>query len=293
MEIKINGIAADITLESEKTIGEIMAGVQQWLDNTSTTAGIYISGLEIDGKENEHSTLDMAFEYPLDSISSINIKTSTWAELMLMALFELRNDLDYWDTQNKEDRQQNRQRWEQSARAVFLQRQEPNLFQMILAALEERELAISKTDLNGILSERIREIENPSQEISALKPITEEIAKRLEDMPLDMQTGKDLKAAETITLFSGLTEKIFRLIFLFSHFGTDIKSIQLDSINGSEQQSLSGSIEEFKAALKELITAYENKDTVLVGDLAEYELAPRLRSLTSALCNIKYGEKAE
>jgi len=278
MEIKINGINADITLESEKTIGEIMAGVQQWLDSESTTAGIYISGLEIDGKSNEHGSLDKAFEYPVDSISSINIKTSSWAELMLMALFELKNDLDFWETQSADDRQQSRQNWEQSARAVFLQRQEPNLYQMVLSALEDKELSVSKTTVNGILSERIREIENPAQEMAALLPITEEIAKRLEDMPLDMQTGKDLKAAETITLFSGLTEKIFRLVFLFSHFGTDIESIM---------------IEDFKAALKELITAYENKDTVLVGDLAEYELAPRLRSLTSALSNIKYGEKSE
>ena len=40
---------------------------------------------------------------------------------------------------------------------------------------------------------------------------------------------------------------------------------------------------EFGAALKELLAAYEQRDAVLVGDLAEYELAPRLRDLYAAM----------
>jgi hypothetical protein len=42
-------------------------------------------------------------------------------------------------------------------------------------------------------------------------------------------------------------------------------------------------MEEFGAALKELLAAYEVRDAVLVGDLAEYELAPRLRGLYAAI----------
>ena len=42
-------------------------------------------------------------------------------------------------------------------------------------------------------------------------------------------------------------------------------------------------IMEFSAALRELLAAYEQHDTVLVGDLAEYEMAPRLRGLHAAL----------
>jgi hypothetical protein len=42
-------------------------------------------------------------------------------------------------------------------------------------------------------------------------------------------------------------------------------------------------LEEIGTILQELLSAYEAKDTVLVGDLAEYEIAPRLRSLQEAL----------
>jgi hypothetical protein len=42
-------------------------------------------------------------------------------------------------------------------------------------------------------------------------------------------------------------------------------------------------IDEFDAILKELSAAYENRDTVLVGDLSEYELSPRLLQFFTAL----------
>ena len=35
--------------------------------------------------------------------------------------------------------------------------------------------------------------------------------------------------------------------------------------------------------LKELTGAFENKDAVLIGDLAEYEILPRMRSFFSAM----------
>jgi hypothetical protein len=42
---------------------------------------------------------------------------------------------------------------------------------------------------------------------------------------------------------------------------------------------------EFNAALRELLAAYEQRDTVLVGDIAEYEMAPRLRNLHTAVAS--------
>jgi hypothetical protein len=45
-------------------------------------------------------------------------------------------------------------------------------------------------------------------------------------------------------------------------------------------------MEEFNAALIELTSAYENRDTVLAGDIAEYELAPRLIKFFAAIKNI-------
>jgi hypothetical protein len=49
-------------------------------------------------------------------------------------------------------------------------------------------------------------------------------------------------------------------------------------------------IDEFSTALKELASAYENNDTVLVGDLAEYELSPRLLCLAGVLGSINLSD---
>jgi hypothetical protein len=128
-----------------------------------------------------------------------------------------------------------------------------------------------------LIGERIRELKDPAGELVSLETLVESIAVRLEDLPLDIQTGKDSKAAETIQLFSNITEKLFRLSSLLKLEGiiADIKTIDTTTY-----QSF---IEEFSAALQELIAAYEAKDAVLVGDLAEYELAPRLRTFYTAL----------
>ena len=90
MEISINGKPADITLENEKTVGELLSGIQQWLDGS----GFSLSGLEIDGKNYGSLSLDNALTLPLEGLSLINIKTSAWAELFLEALTIARNDLE-------------------------------------------------------------------------------------------------------------------------------------------------------------------------------------------------------
>jgi hypothetical protein len=107
--------------------------------------------------------------------------------------------------------------------------------------------------------------------------LVENTAVRLEDLPLEIQTGKDSRAAETIQLFSNIAEKIFRLASLLKLEGI---IADIDTIDTATYQSC---IDEFSAALQELIAAYEVKDAVLVGDLAEYELAPRLRTFYAAL----------
>ena len=295
MEIKINGKAADITLESEKTVVEVLAGIQQWLEG----AGLYVSGLEIDGTNYDAGSLDSAFETALENINSIDIKTSGWPELKREALNSLKQELELYRSPVSAEEQKNHAlNWFQSASALFLKDHGPDIYEMASNTFGKNRIDTVHEPFSAdigiaLVAERIREIEEPFGEMNSLKPLTEEIAKALEELPLDMQTGKDSRAAETINLFSSLVEKIFRLIFLFKYYKTDIETIRVSSVNGTETVSLKDYITEFSTALKELISAYENKDTILVGDLAEYELAPRLRSLTSVLCGIKPEEKTE
>jgi hypothetical protein len=98
----------------------------------------------------------------------------------------------------------------------------------------------------------------------------------MEDLPLDIQSGRDSRAAETMQLFSRMGEKLLRLLFILKTGG----SLEAFTVDGRSEKDF---MEDFGAALKELAAAYENKDSVLVGDLSEYELAPRLLRFYSAL----------
>ncbi|MDR2552476.1 MAG: hypothetical protein LBD31_04835 [Treponema sp.] len=278
MEIGINGKPADITLEEEKTLGEVLAGIHNWLEGS----GLYLSGLEVDGKSYGALSMEEAFALPLEGISAVDLKTSGWAELMLEALVSLRCRLTDQEGASASP-------WAEDPAALFLEKNAAGLYGMASKSLAG---SLSAEAVLPVIAERIREIEKPREELAASMPLIDEIARRLEELPLDLQTGKDGRAAETVTIFSALGEKLYRLIFLFRQYGTDPEKIPVPS-EDSPAANLKDYIEEFSAALRELIGAYENGDTVLVGDLAEYELAPRLLRLASILngpkCNPNQG----
>jgi len=277
MEIRINGKPADITLESEKKVGDVLAGIEDWLEGSL----FFISGLELDGKIYGSNSLESVFDMPLEGISSINVKTSAWAELLLEALLDLKTDLEFFDTLDTAGRNKSRQRWEKTSSALFLKSNAPELYDLVIKAMEGN-FPVSGTV--SLVSERIREIEDPSRELACSQVLIAETAKRLEELPLDIQTGKDGRAAETISVFSTLAEKIVRLIFLYKHYGIAFDKIEVPVPDGNI--NLKDYIVEFSTALKELACAYENNDTVLVGDLAEYELSGRLLNLSKILSSI-------
>jgi hypothetical protein len=78
-------------------------------------------------------------------------------------------------------------------------------------------------------------------------------------------------------LFSRIAEKLFRLLFILKTSGLPPETLVIDRRDAKDF------IAEFDSALKELNAAYANRDAVLIGDLAEYELAPRLIKFFTAL----------
>ncbi|MDR2766776.1 MAG: hypothetical protein LBB82_00455 [Treponema sp.] len=279
--VTINGQKADIILESETTLGEVMSGLDEWLQGS----GQYLSGLSVDGKSYGSASLDEAFTLPLSGIETLDVITSSWTQLMFDLLGELRHNLERYDNAPEAEQKAFRENWEKSAASSFLGKNDPYLHGAVLKVLSG-----AASPLLPLIDERIREIRDPSREAANLNPLIIEIAGRMEDLNLDVQTGKDARAAETITLFSGLTEKIYRMLFIFKQYGCDTETPVLPRPDGIEGQvKLRAYMDEFGAALRELVNAYENRDIVLAGDLAEYELAPRITALGQALMSFKAG----
>jgi hypothetical protein len=271
MEISINGEKGGITLEQEKTAGEVLSGLENWLRNS----GHRLSGIKINGELVKAASLEDVFERDLGDIENMDILTSSWAELAVDALADLIRDLCDFEESEFQDRSRFAAEWIESPSSRFLSEEIPEIHAWASFAFSGQ--GYSPPELKLIAEERIRELEDPQAELEKIGKLVEELEKRLEDLPLDFQTGKDRQAAETIQIFSAAAEKIMRIYAVLRAEGYDLLSRRV------EGKTLPEYLEEFNAALRELLAAYEAKDAVLAGDIAEYELAPRLARLFAGI----------
>jgi len=274
MEILINDKPADITLNTEKTLGDVLQGLDLWISRT----GNRIQGINADGQDLKDDTLTEAFSRNIKDIRKLNISVSTWRELASGALEELLQTSELYMNARFDERAGVKSDWEDSAAARFLATDIKDIY--VLAGLTFSGEGLSPSDLILVINERLREITNPREEIRSAETLVKNIAARIEEYPLDIQTGKDQHAAETLQLFAGTGEKLFRIFFTL---GSECLSLDTLIIDNLPARSF---IDEFNTVLRELSAAFENLDIVLAGDIAEYELAPRLLKFYTTLKDI-------
>ena len=266
MEIKINEKPADITLESEKTIGDVLAGIEGWL----SVSGHRLTGFNIDGRDVLLAEIESVFTKKIDSVKTLDVFTSTITQLTAQSLGDLLTDIDRFETLAFDEKEKFNKDWNESAQAKYILQQIPDLFILCINTFASGD--VSSNTLRSIAEERLRETDDPFGEFEKMEQLVTDTCIRLVDLPLDIQTGKDEQAARTIQIFSGITEKIIRI---YGQLGFQGYLENADN-NDDEIRKL---INEFTCLLKELLEAYEKHDSILIGDLAEYEAAPKLQNL--------------
>ena len=100
---------------------------------------------------------------------------------------------------------------------------------------------------------------------------------KLSEISVLLQSGKDAEAYSIINVLADEMESFVRTARLSSLFPDVYKKITVDG------KDLSAFFEEFFGILKDFEQALSEKDTVTVGDLAEYEISPRLRQIIDSL----------
>ncbi|MGP1430825.1 MAG: hypothetical protein ACTTJ4_00650 [Treponema sp.] len=101
-------------------------------------------------------------------------------------------------------------------------------------------------------------------------------AAALEQIPVYMQTGKDTQVLALLESLSQKLNELYRALLL-----SDITGLPADiSIEG---KLLAEYQKEITAFLQDIVTGIEEKDIILVGDLAEYELAPLVKALINGV----------
>lgn len=116
------------------------------------------------------------------------------------------------------------------------------------------------------------------QLIDSLKDVSERIGRlSLEDIPVLLQGGKDKEAAAIIDSLASDCNAFFHTASMASLFPELYGKLAID---GADFMDF---FKDFLSILSDFKDAMEGNDTVTVGDLAEYEIEPRLKAVMKAI----------
>ncbi|MEI6297805.1 MAG: hypothetical protein WCO84_09305, partial [bacterium] len=139
------------------------------------------------------------------------------------------------------------------------------------------EISAQTDRLASVFNERLSELLSPVGEMRTAATLFETRASELADLPILLQTGKEDQAMKAVLFFIEIFNKVIRIIPELRRNGVDTAAI---SVGG---QALPEFYRAFNDVLRELTDAFEHKDTVLIGDLAEYEVLPRMSEFFTAM----------
>jgi hypothetical protein len=283
MRLTINGETVDYTLEQEKTLGDVVGGVRRWL----AAEGFLITGLR-DGQSD-------LLPLPVDSWTGRDIAGVERLEILAAHTGDMR--IEHWKTVRS---------WlgalldelagtgtgslpellddlpgtlEGLAANPFLPPgsdaaerfaaawtgQEPAAVRAWPPERVAAAVAVTR-ELADAVEQRLSEATRPSEALDGYRARLTETMTRLTEVSLLLQTGRDREAMEIVV---GFTDTVQSLMGLLPFLGPDRERARLFA--------------ELTPPLRDLIAAFTNRDSVLIGDLLEYEVAPRLERLLPTL----------
>ncbi len=291
MEILVNQEPLNYTLESEESLGQVIDGLASWLKN-----GRYaITSIEVDDQSlpihdrtrweglevGSVATLSVA-AFPLSHVEQTTLAAIADYCVLLEraidekntnAMKELVEELPY--VRNRLD----------EFFPALTSAESPEGF-LDDSALRRGEIPHSdararlKTQLSGIttvVESRLREFQNPARELALTLGRLVACSEPLVEVPIQLQTGNESSAMGTIVRFTELLSRVIRLLTLVND------DEELDSDLDTDR--LGAFALELTPFLQQLQEAFEVQDGVLIGDLLEYEIAPRLAQLPSQIAD--------
>lgn len=99
------------------------------------------------------------------------------------------------------------------------------------------------------------------------------LAEKMREIPVLLQTGKEREAMERLEFFSEEMQRLEKLLPLLPLAGIEEEKLRIEGLNPGEYTAA------LSPFLEELTEAIEQNDTVTIGDIAEYEVAPRIEAI--------------
>lgn len=113
-----------------------------------------------------------------------------------------------------------------------------------------------------------------------LSELFNELALQMEKVPVDLQNGKNLDVSNSIKQLADNIEQFCHVATLASLFPETFKNTKIE---GTDFKDF---FVEFSSILKDFENALQSNDSVMIGDLSEYEICPRLQAISKTLKNM-------
>ena len=281
MRLVINGEAVAFSLEGERTLGDVAAAIERWLAGT----GFAAVGLAADGEALPLAPGGPWRGRPVDGVDTIAVEARHAGELRS----------EHWDAaagvlamlaRALDDGGGDEETLVAADEAVAALRVNPAGPDAAAAAarLSGALAGVSAADVHawpaerrtaaadlarglaGLLADHVARVADPYAAIAESAAAVARLLPGLSEIAVQLQTGRDREAMAVVT---DLCDAVQRLLPLVPFLPAD-----------PERERL---VTELNAPLRDLQAAFEAKDTVLIGDLAEYEVAPRLAGLLPLL----------
>ena len=293
MDIRINDQNLDFTIEKNETLGDVVKDIEAWLDGSDLV--LYSV------KHEDQDLLSQPYEQwaktPHSEVGTLNVMVKHTRELTVL---NLRTILEYLDLLKQATAAGKEEllgelfsgfpALMESARKHF---PNPDTTLQALVALflhadaeevlgwpeEKMQQAVKLIDLvSGNVSFRLQELQDPRAALETLSEDLKICIEEISEISILLQTGKDRQAMDTMVRFSELSQSLVRLV----------ASVLANSADPGKQVTVGGrGLQDFyrdlNRILTELLEAFHAKDSVLIGDLMEYEVAPRLEQLRTFL----------
>jgi len=284
MEILVNREPLNYSLETESSVGEVIDGLADWLKS----GRFAITSLDVDETNYAIHDRETWAEIEIDSVRELSVEALPLEEVdhaTIVALdeycallgeclesrdpgplAEIAEELPY--VQGRLGQFFPSLRDEDGSVPIL---KDPALTSGRLPEPGAAELIIAEIDsVRTLLASREREYREPARELSASLGQLSATADALIEVPVQLQTGKKAAAMQTIVRFTELLTRVVRLIPL-AESRQECEGIDIEGARRFAEATA--------PHLVELKEAFEIQDTVLIGDLLEYELAPKLESL--------------
>lgn len=287
MTLTVDKTPIDFTLEDGDSLQDVINSISNWLKKDH----LIIEKLYIN--DNDYS--QKSFDIDLDSINSIEIETIAFNELninniswIIYFFNSLISAIESWNTKvlgqvKKEipfvlELLPTLLSINNSLKEDIYSNQIEDLltkydyFQCDEKSIDKDSVISHFKNIVLLLNERLNEFTNPKEELKTTILLLNSFREDIESISLLLQSGKEDEAAKIMTKFTNVFQKLIRIVTF--------------NINNSEisgDNSINEFTKELNDILSELLEGYESQDVVLIGDILEYELSPRIEELSKMI----------